>query len=127
MKNLFVFATMALFINTAYSCPMNIPMVEQNTTCKTCKFVVNIIDYELTQANKTIAVIAKDIQEICSLIKGPSGKECQMVCNDILEICGWLGKGLNSTQICEKLHLCNTTQTINDLNLCHEHMFKCID
>ncbi len=105
MKNLYIFG-LFLLINNAYSFE-TIDDSNETPSCSTCKFVVNVIDYDFSTANKTIGIIVSDVKQICNLIKGPSGKECEMICNDIQEICNWLGHGLNSTQVCEKLHMCN--------------------
>ncbi|VVU94956.1 hypothetical protein CPAV1605_681 [seawater metagenome] len=108
MKTLYILVSL-LLVNNAFSLSKIESEFNGNTTCSTCKFVVNVIDYDLSVANKTIGIIASDVKQICQLIKGPSGRECEIICNDIQEICNWLGHGLNSTQVCQKLHMCNNT------------------
>ena len=103
-----IITIMSLFmaINSKPIINCNLESNSNNVTCGTCKFLVNIIDHEIQVGNKTIGIITHDIKEICSMIQGPSAKECEMVVTDIQEIVNWITSGFNSTEICYKLHLC---------------------
>ena len=81
----------------------------QNTTCELCHVLVNAIDHELELGNKTITDITNIVDDICHIIGGPSGKECSFIVENIREIVKYLTEGLNSTQVCIKLKLCNET------------------
>ena len=52
--------------------------------------------------DKTLEILKKTEENIRKYIFG-------VYDNDIQEICNWLGHGLNSTQVCQKLHMCNNT------------------
>jgi ABC-type enterochelin transport system ATPase subunit len=77
-----------------------------NATCITCKSIVQIIDDEVHISNKTIGIITHDIEYICSKLKSPIGKECQVIANDIQKIVSYIDKGFNNTKICNILGFC---------------------
>ena len=90
--------------------------LKQNTTCELCHVLVNAIDHELELGNKTITDITNIVDDICHIIGGPSGKECSFIVENIREIVKYLTEGLNSTQVCIKLKLCNETRIYKNFN-----------
>lgn len=62
----------------------------KNVTCTTCKSIVQIINEEVHISNKTINIITQDIEYICSKLKSSTGKECQMIANDIQKIVSYI-------------------------------------
>lgn len=87
--------------------------IDNNSTCKICTVIVNIIDKELKLGNKTISDIESIVQDICHIIGGPQGQECLLIVNNLQKIINLLMKGLTSLQVCNDLHLCNNTYLIN--------------
>ena len=77
-----------------------------NVTCSLCKSLVATIDYAIIKGNQTIEEITKVIKDICCMIKGPRGRECVFVLDNIQEIIKYISDGLTSIQICKKLNLC---------------------
>lgn len=86
---------------------------QQNKTCETCLVLVNLIDHEVQLGNKTITDITNMIDDICHIVGGPVGKECSFIVKEIKNITNYITKGLNNTQICDNLHLCNNTLISN--------------
>ena len=86
---------------------------QQNKTCETCLVLVNLIDHEVQLGNKTITDITNMIDDICLIVGGPVGKECSFIVKEIKNITNYITKGLNNTQICNNLHLCNNTLPSN--------------
>lgn len=80
----------------------------RSNECSECEYFVDFIRYELNLANKTIADITKILIDICSKIIGPGGKECIVIADDLKEIIQMISQGINNTNICKDLHLCNT-------------------
>ena len=81
---------------------------QQNNSCAYCKDLVHIINLEFEKYNKTIEDIVDIIKNICSLIHAPIvSQECIFISNNIEKILNWTSSGMNSTVICDKLHLCN--------------------
>ena len=85
-----------------------------NKTCELCHVLVNTIDHELEVENKTISDITNVISDICHIIGGPAGKECIFIVENIQKIINYITQGLNTTQICDKLNLCNNTNIYED-------------
>ena len=92
-------------------------MNNNNNTCELCHALVNTINHEFKQENKTISDITNIITDICHIIGGPTGKECMFIVENIQKIVNYLTKGFNTTQICDKLNLCNNTIVNSDLKL----------
>lgn len=92
-------------------------MNNNNNTCELCHVLVNTINHEFKQENKTISDITDVISDICHIIGGPTGKECMFIVENIQKIVNYLTKGFNTTQICDKLNLCNNTIVNRDLKL----------
>lgn len=88
-----------------------------NNTCELCHVLVNTINHEFKQENKTVSDITDVITDICHIIGGPTGKECMFIVENIQKIVNYLTKGFNTTQICDKLNLCNNTILKSDLDL----------
>ena len=86
-----------------------------NNKCELCHTLVNTINHEFKQENKTISDITNIITDICHIIGGPTGKECMFIVENIQKIVNYLTKGFNATQICDKLNLCNNTIVNSDL------------
>jgi hypothetical protein len=81
-----------------------------NATCTLCHLMVNIVDAEIKHGNHTIIEITDLIKDVCSLISGPGGQTCLYIIKNIQNIVEWITHGMTNTQICSKLHLCNTTK-----------------
>ena len=77
--------------------------INNNKTCELCHILVNTINKELKEGNKTISDIINIVNDICHIIGGPSGKECIYIVEHIQEIVNYLTEGFNATQICIKL------------------------
>ena len=72
------------------------------------ELIVNIIKYELKESNKTIVIIEKIIDEICSKLEDKSKqKECYEIVNDIDFIKNLILKGLDPKDICVDIGFCN--------------------
>lgn len=82
---------------------------ETNSSCKLCHLLVGVIQKELKLGNKTINDIINIIEDVCKLVGGPDGAECNFIVNSIHEIINYLNKGFDNLKICELLHLCNTS------------------
>ncbi len=82
-----------------------------NLTCTLCIVLVNIIDNQIQRGNNTIIEITEIIKDICSFIKGSSGKTCLVIIKNIQIIVQWITEGITKDEICYKLHLCNSTLT----------------
>ena len=89
---------------------------DSNTTCKLCHILVSVIEKELKTGNKTINDIISIIEDVCRIVGGPDGAECNFIVNSIQEIINYLNKGFNNLKVCELLHLCNQT-TKSDFNI----------
>ena len=81
-------------------------VIENNTTCKTCLFVGQLVKHEIDVGNNTITNITHFIEDICNEIKGPSGHECMLVVKAIQQMVNLFAQGFNVTQICHKLGFC---------------------
>ena len=106
--NKYLMAILLIAFVTANTDASSVKLDEQgnNVTCTTCKSIVQIIDDEVHISNKTIGIITHDIEYICSKLKSPAGKECQMIANDIQKIVSYIDEGFNNTKICNILGFC---------------------
>ena len=112
MNKLFIFSVLLLSSSQFYDVNAENNFkpsldLKQNSSCKYCDLLINTIDHELKNGNKTINVIEDIVEEICRLSIGPAGKECEFIVNNLQFIINDLIDGVNSTIICNKLHLCN--------------------
>jgi hypothetical protein len=82
-------------------------LVESNTTCTTCEYVVDFVFTEVTTYNKTIHDVAELTKDLCDVIGGPIVKqECDFILNNLEKIFDFIQEGLNPEQVCEYLALC---------------------
>lgn len=99
----------------------NMETNSNNKTCKTCIHIVEIIEYELKVANKTINDIIALVEDLCKIIGGPAVyAECKSILKYIREIINWLIDGNTPTQVCEKLGACK------NITKCAPHNKTCI-
>ena len=99
----------------------NMETNSNNKTCKTCIHIVDIIEYELKVANKTINDIIALVEDLCKIIGGPAVyAECKSILKSIREIINWLIDGNTPTQVCEKLGACK------NITKCAPHNKTCI-
>ena len=117
-----LFPFIALLVFNSNSVLLNNSLVKNDTynppknqTCELCLVLVNLIDHEVKLGNKTISDITNIIDDICHIIGVPAGKECSFIVKEIKNITNFISKRFNNTQLCDKLHLCNTTIIKNNL------------
>ena len=80
---------------------------KQNITCDTCLLITGIISKEIRLANVTINQVTKIIEDICEMIDNKIiSNECIFIDSEIRNIVTWISNGLDTDQICKKLHLC---------------------
>ena len=94
---------------------LKVNLKTHNETCHICEEIVDVIIYEVKEANKTIDDLTHLIEDLCQIIGGGLvHKECEEILGTIREIVSWITHGLNSTMICDKLHFCNSTNIIHN-------------
>ena len=81
-------------------------MVNNSSECKMCESMVNVIDYEYYNLNKSVDFILRVTEEICEQIPGPGAKECIYVADRLQTIISDLNCTMNASQICHNLTLC---------------------
>ena len=81
----------------------------RNISCNTCLFITRIINKEAKFADVTINQLSIIIDDICHLINNNISNECLLIDTNIRNIVTWISNGLDNIQICEKIHLCNTS------------------
>lgn len=79
----------------------------ENKTCSFCIEVVDIIEKYSNLPNATIHDIIKVIEDVCSRIHSPQGKECYYIVKKIEDILNWINDGLVPRKICGLLGLCS--------------------
>jgi len=79
----------------------------ENKTCSFCIEVVDIIEKYSNLPNATIHDIIKVIEDVCSRIHSPQGKECYYIVKKIENILNWINDGLVPRKICGLLGLCS--------------------
>ena len=77
-----------------------------STECKMCETMVNVIDYEYYNLNKSIDFILRVTEAICEQIPGPGAKECIYISDSLQNIISDLNCTMNASQICHNLTLC---------------------
>lgn len=77
-----------------------------NSTCEFCIKIVDVIEKYSNLPNATIYDIIKVIEDVCSKIHNPQGKECFYIVKKIEEILNWINEGLVPKKICGLLGLC---------------------
>ena len=84
-----------------------IPTPSNQVECSLCKLSVDIIDLELKFTNETVTVITEVIETICHLVGGKvAGEICDYIGSNIERIMNDLAHGMNSTEVCQQLHMC---------------------
>lgn len=78
--------------------------------CNLCEISVDLINFEMKFTNFTLQTIGEVVEILCYLIGGHNvGDGCKVIVDHIDQIINDLAKGMNSTQVCDSLSLCNTT------------------
>ena len=77
-----------------------------NSTCEFCIKIVDVIEKYSNLPNATIYDIIKVIEDVCSKIHNPQGKECFYIVKKIEDILDWINEGLIPKKICSLLGLC---------------------
>jgi len=78
-----------------------------NGTCAFCEVVVNLVEYEIKVANKTVNEIEEIVEWICERSSPPVKAECEVILKDLVEMIHLILSGLYPPkEICEKLGLC---------------------
>ena len=94
-----------------------------NSTCISCMVLTTIIKGEIDLLNNTISNITHIIKEICEDFSDPRAKECELIVDSIQRISSLVDKGVNVTQICHDIGMCNyTNTTTNSSTMPHHHM-----
>lgn len=85
----------------------NVSCSNSNVTCSGCEFVVELIKYDLQDANKTVAEVEAAVKLLCSLISPIVAPACDAVLKEIDQVIQWILKGMYPVpEICQKLHMC---------------------
>jgi hypothetical protein len=85
-----------------------------NSTCKMCHFIVDIIRHDANVTNSTLQKILNAAEAVvCAVAPPVVCHQCEEVVNATEAILNMITKGFNDTQICEKLHFCNSTITVD--------------
>ena len=82
------------------------PSPSPNSTCEFCIKIVDVIEKYSNLPNATIYDIIKVIEDVCSKIHNPQGKECFYIVKKIEDILNWINEGLVPKKICGLLGLC---------------------
>ena len=94
-----------LFIIFSFMCSYSI--ASNNTSCKLCTDIVDIINSELHLANSTINIIEEVVQTFCNHMIIPFRKhECLFILDNLQNIINWLLDGLSPNDICTKIGFC---------------------
>lgn len=83
-----------------------VPNSSPNSTCEFCIKIVDVIEKYSILPNATIYDIIKVIEDVCSKIHNPQGKECFYIVKKIEDILDWINEGLVPKKICGLLGLC---------------------
>lgn len=90
--------------------PPNPPVQEVTTpkpTCDFCEVVVNLVEYEVNVANKTVNEIEEIVQFLCNKSLPPVKAECETILGELTEMIHLILQGLYPPkEICQKLGLC---------------------
>lgn len=117
MKTTYAFLFLTLLFATNSVATTNTPIYTNHVTatnntllCDLCEISVDLINFEMKFTNSTVQTIGKIVEILCYLIGGHNvGNGCKVIVDHIDQITNDLAKGMNSTQVCDSLSLCNTT------------------
>ena len=95
-------------------CNYTICSIKEINKCRFCNFLTSKVRRAISLGNSTFNDLLSLIDDICRMSHTPVvSQECDFFITEIKNIEHWIFSGKNNTQICDKLHFCNTTQIFN--------------
>ena len=88
--------------------------IKEINKCQFCNFLTSEVRRAIALGNSTFNDLLSLVDDICRVAHTPVvSQECDFFITEIKNIEHWIFSGKNNTQICDKLHFCNTTQPAN--------------
>lgn len=83
-------------------------LISYTIECEVCKSITNIVEDQILITNSSLYAIEEIVKFICDVsLKNSTEKlYCNEILGNITQIQKWVIQGLNTSQICHNIHMC---------------------